>query len=217
MNKPDTMLSKMSDERFGGFTHGLVTIIRLVEIAGRKRVELSIGKEKSGKIMYRTKIDSYNKGQFGYYFNPNNVFELLKMCREYKIQSVIEIGSGLGVIGEILKKCNIAYKGIEIEKDLVDNSFDERVILGNIFDQKQSFYAGYESAYFWECFNDEKLNKLFFQHLKKTIPVGFLLFYVTAGTSLFHLLKADKEFKEIERKDYSPITIFKRIRKKRIL
>lgn len=213
MNKKETTLSKLSDVEFSALLTGINSVIFTLDKVSRNYVIATLGEERANKIMYRSKVGN-NEGQYGYYFNAYGLFSLIRACRNYKIESLIEIGSGLGIIGQILKQLNIEYKGIEIEEDLVKCTCDRNPILGDIFNQTALFYKGATAIYMWECFYSDELNKKFYYHIKENLPLGYMIFYISAGSLLGKLLKNDKEFKVLPSQD--SILVFKRIRKKRI-
>ena len=148
-------------------------------------------------VLSSVKHTGSHKGQFGYYFRYTNLRNVLILCRKHEIESIIEVGCGLGIVGQVLCDIGLKYKGIEIEEDLVKSGclYTPRIVCGDIFDQKYRFYRGYKAVYFWECFSDAILNLKFYEHLKKYVPKETFIFHVPSGEGLTTFFRNGNIFK----------------------
>ncbi len=158
------------------------------------------------------------QGEWGYYISDSfAVTDLVRLLRKYKVDSVIDLGCGVGHVVSILHHFGFHSTGIEIEPLLVDlgNRLANHIIKGDIL-QPFNIKKG-EAVYFYEPFttqftnNNELLHKkakLFVENLENTLPKDTMVFYNPAGC-IGMLLTQSTKFKHLPNRTL--IKVFKKL------
>jgi len=152
------------------------------------------------KIDYDIKKDGKNKGQWGYYIT-NNLYELMYELQKNNINSLFDLGAGVGHLVLLLNSFGINAKGIEIEEELVNRSklLINNITQNDIFNLTQNDMNKDESLYFWDPFYDKVLIEKFVKHLENIMIKDQLIVFQNVKISKY--LLNSKSFKLISTDD----------------
>lgn len=142
-----------------------------------------------------------NKGQWGY-IQSRGIGELIFLLNKLKIDSIIDLGSGAGILLSIIKAFNptIKTRGFEIEEELVNHS---RISYGSPIYQKDilkitaSDIRDHKALYFYEPLCDRDLCQKFVENLEQIVTDQYLI-YKPAG-AIAEFLHKSKVFEHVGR------------------
>lgn len=149
-------------------------------------------------IIYTTK----KNGEFGYYVSdPSIAIEISSIMKLMKLYNICDLGSGCGILIDILRIFDIMADGFEIEDSLINI---EKNIFNNGSTYKKDLLSlsgndlkKYDCLFFWEPFSDYKLCKRFVKVLERSCSKNQYIFYLRSG-QIGQFLEVSKKFEFVE-------------------
>ena len=157
--------------------------------------------DKFVKLMYRTKP---KREEFGYYYNQQALSALSYAITHHKVNSIIDLGCGIPLIGVALTTLysKLRFVGIENEKllsSIIPNGMSYvHTIHDDLRNLSEKMIKNYDLIYTYEPFADPRLQREYTRKLIDFMRPNQLLLYMTAGASIGTLREA-LEKKELMR------------------
>lgn len=135
--------------------------------------------------------------------------DIYYLMRKYELETLIDLGSGPGIIQAVLEAADIKVKGLEILDDLIcegDNLFGVRSYEKDLLELEITDIKGYQALYMWDPFNWPVPTKEFITRLVKYITPNQYIFCYGGANMCSYSLSNEPKLKCLE--NYRDIRVF---------
>lgn len=139
-------------------------------------------------------------GEWGYYIS-HNPFAIIYYMQQNNLKSIVDLGSGAGILLQILRGYGFSIKGFEIEDSLIKVA--TKLLGKNITHKKDILTLTEEDVkdsevlYFWEPVAEDELAKKFVENLVNILSPTQTVLYYSSG-AIARYLESSPKMKRVE-------------------